>query len=343
MGLTFFLFCGILWRSGDNASSVPKGSNSMVTSMIKQYWKLIILFTVVGAAVSFGMSLAQKPVYVAESRLLIRYIQTSGVDAYAASRAAGKIAQVFVEVSKTALFLEKVLETQFGKNLPVPQQSDPIARKKFWEKTIEVSTGINSSLVRVRAYSDNPVYPKKYVEAVSYVLLTSGDEFHGADGLVSVRLVDGPVSFQKPILTSVIVHGISGTFLGALIGLAISGLRCALQSMRTSSGGDRTVVGSSQSSQRAQERLMDQRHVNELGTRSETRTSGQTVLVGSARDAALNVSRAAPSEPRPEPLEDQQTQVREYQLTKSTGAVVRTVFDDLKRFGLDQAKLTFES
>lgn len=316
----------------------------MLATIIKHYWKLILIFTVVGASASFGLSLAQKPVYVAESRLLIRYIQTSGVDAYAASRAAGKIAQIFAEISKTELFLEKVLESQYGQDLPVPPQSDLIARKEFWEKTIDVSTGIDSSMVRVRAYSDNAVDPKRYVEAVSYVLLTSGEEFHGANGLVSVKLVDGPVSFKKSILSSVIVYGISGMFLGALIGLMLSGLLFAVQSMSKLSEADRTVVvASNQISQRAQQQLPDQQYVSELQTAPGVKVSSAIPTVEQIIKTAPNVSQVVQNESLTQSLNHQQTQTREFQLTKPTGSVVRTVFDDLNRLGLDPAKLSVEA
>ncbi len=315
----------------------------MLVRIISKYWKLILIFTVVGASASFGLSLAQKPVYVAESRLLIRYIQTQGVDAYAASRAAGKIGQIFAEVSRTELFLEKVLETPYGKDLPVPPQSDLISRKEFWEKTIDVSTGIDSSMVRVRAYSDDPHDPKRYVEAVSYVLLTSGAEFHGANGLVSVRLVDGPVSFKKSVVSSVAMFGIGGLFLGALIGFMVSSLLFAIRSMGTQTDENRVCIAISNSDIEAtQKPFFNERSVGVLQPEPESNREKNGLMAESMIDTAPShiVSK---KELLPKSSENAQTQKREFQLTKPAGSVVRTVFDDLQRLGLDPKQLTMNS
>lgn len=318
--------------------------NHMLATIISKYWKLILIFTVVGASASLGLSLSKKTIYVAESRLLIRYIQTQGVDAYAASRAAGKIAQIFSEVSKTDLFLDKVMATPFAKKLDIPFKDDPVARKEFWDNTISVTTGIDSAMLTVKAFSENPNDPKPYVEAVSNVFLTSGEEFHGADGLVSVKLVDGPIVYKKSILPTLIMNCVGGLFLGCLIGFLIASLFVAIQSLQNSQSKEGSAVGAKNVVARVDSSPKE--HVSRNTENESPRKSAPK----NDRVDAVPVSTSISSQEREASVPEQQAKSDdrvpsevEYHLSKSSGPLLRTVFDDMKRLGLDPKQLTLNS
>lgn len=297
----------------------------MVTKILQSHWKLLLLFGFFGAAASFGLSLAKEPLYSAEARILIRYLQTQGVDAYVASRAASKIGQTLGEVVNTELFLQKVLKTPFVQGIEFPPLTDPVARRSFWQNSIDVSVGIDSNILRVSAYAKKPQDAKDIVQAVTYVLLTQGDEFHGAGNLVSLTQVDAPLLIPSPIRSYLLVNSIFGLLLGVLIWFMVS-LTILMVSSRRVRIPQKGVVPVAPEPPLVPVQQPEQRELSQE-VKNAQEAMRKLAEVASARvnsEYALNGQKPFPVSPPPE-------------------GFIHTIFDDLVKLGLDVKKLTVEA
>lgn len=300
----------------------------MLLKILQSSWKIILAMAVFGSALSLGFTLAKEPLYTAESRVLIRYIQTAGIDAFTASRAAGKIGQTFSQVAHTELFLQKVMKTPYVSAVAFPSGSDPAARRRFWKDTVKVSVGIDSSIVNIKAYSQNPEDAKNIVEAVTYVYMTQGEEFHGADGLVSLIQVDTPAATRSPVRPQIVMSALSGLLLGMLFGFLAGCVRIAFS------------VGFAV--------------VPSVVQQSAQRVAGRPVRreKEGIREKVSDAPKAEESSKLEQPrllervVEQRVEEPAVRQADRLGGRrdhVVRTIFDDLVRLGLDPNRLTVEA
>lgn len=173
---------------------------------------IVITFLVV---VIFSTMMPQK--YEASAKLLIVQKQVVGQDAYLASKSAEKIGMIFSEVVYGTSFFNKIWNT--GIDIGSEWGTTEKERREIWKDAVEVGMVPRTSIFEIKTYSISRTQATRLTEAVSYVLLTHGNDYHGAGDQVIVKLIDGPIISERPVKPNIAVNALAGLLAGIIIGL----------------------------------------------------------------------------------------------------------------------------
>lgn len=184
----------------------------------KNYWYVVALFIVASVVLSFLGSIIQTPKYLSTVKLLVIQRQFGGYDAYSASKSAETIANTLSKMVYTTSFFEKTQKTNFAPK--VDFSADAEKRKKEWQKMVVASPGSDGSL-SVSVYHPNREVAESYALSVSYVLVNNGQEYHGGNEQVEIKMVDQPQSSGKPATPVLWQNMILGFMAGALLSTSL--------------------------------------------------------------------------------------------------------------------------
>lgn len=186
------------------------------TSTLLYGWKYITGLATAGLILSLLVSFIQPLRYSSSVRLLILQDVGAAVDAYTASRSEERIAQDLSTIVYTTTFFDQVLSAGFSVD-PRGFPSQDNKRRQAWAKAVDTSVSHGTGLLTITAYHTDVRQAEQIARAVSFVLTQHVNEYTSG-GNVQVKLIDAPLNSRWPVKPDLIANGLSGLFLGGLIG-----------------------------------------------------------------------------------------------------------------------------
>lgn len=190
-------------------------------TILKKQWKLLVTATIVVGVLIFIFSAIEPPKYKTSSTILIIQNQGGSIDSYTASKSAEQLGNVFTKVIHTSSFMESVLKSSF--DVKDVFGADQLSRKKVWDKSVEPIMVNDTGLLEINVYADNKEQSGLLAQAVNGVLTTRGQYYHGGGADIRIKVVDDPITFDKPAEPRVLVNTIFGSILtfAALAGVLL--------------------------------------------------------------------------------------------------------------------------
>ncbi len=195
-----------------------------MSHLILKHSRLILLWALLIAVLSGGVSWLFPKQYSAESRVIIISRDKNGVDPYTQAKSAQQIGENLSQVMKTTDFYAKVGESapeifseSNWKSLSIREQ------RKKWEKDIHGEMAYGTSLLKITGYGASQVKAAALSKAVTQTVVTHGWEYVGGD--VAIKEVDSALVSRLPARPNLILN--------IAVGFAVGGLLAALWVVRS--------------------------------------------------------------------------------------------------------------
>lgn len=185
-------------------------------SLLAKHYKLVLLWALIFAAFSAGVSLLFPTYYSAESTVLIISRDRSVGDPYVQSKSAELIGETLSRVMQTGDFYNKVMDqssVSFDKS--VWQNLSPRDLRKNWVKNVQAQVVYGTSLLTIRAYSRSVNDAINFTNAVTQTAVSRGWEYVGSD--VTFKIVDNPVSSPWQTRPNLLLNIIIGFVVGLVL------------------------------------------------------------------------------------------------------------------------------
>ncbi|MBU1178317.1 hypothetical protein KJ903_03805 [Patescibacteria group bacterium] len=190
------------------------------TTLLKKYWYLVVIVVVLVTIGSFVISIVQKPEYRSSVRVLVIQKQAGQLDAYTAARSAETVAGILSKMIYTSTFFDQVMDAGF-KVEKSDFSNDLEKRKQEWEKAVVTRVVEDSGTLEVNVYDQDQRQAEQLAYAIAYVMISKGDQYHGGAGQIEIKMVDNPVTSDKPVRPNVMRNTGAGFLLGLLASLSI--------------------------------------------------------------------------------------------------------------------------
>jgi len=190
------------------------------TQLLKKYWYIVVVVVVFMTIASFVVSVIQKPEYRSTVKLLVIQKQEGQLDAYTAARSAETVAGILSKMIYTSTFFDQVMSAGF--NIKKDSFSNnPEEKKKDWKKTVDTRVIEDSGTLQISIYDTNKHQAEQLAYAIAYVMIDKGKEYHGGETQIEIKMVDAPITSEKPVRPSVLRNTGAGFILGLLVSLSI--------------------------------------------------------------------------------------------------------------------------
>ncbi|HNW09455.1 MAG TPA: hypothetical protein PK619_03900 [bacterium] len=182
-------------------------SNNLKTALV-----IAIAITII----SLGVNLFQPPKYQSSSKLLI-VINQENIDNYSAIRTAGYVAEILSEVAYSSSFVDNVLKSEF--NVQNDFGNSPQQREKNWKKTVTIKTQEDKGIIIIDTFHTNRNQADNLNQAVTYLLSTRHQLYHGLGNRVAIKVINAPVTPEKWAQPKILRNSLLGLAAGLIVGL----------------------------------------------------------------------------------------------------------------------------
>lgn len=194
--------------------------NNNLLQIMKRQWKLVLAVVILGAVASLIISLVQKPLYRTSAEVLVIPNNAATVDAYTAAKSAEQLALTFSEISYTNSFMDSVLAESSVELDSL--QATAWQRKKNWEKVIDTKVVDDTGFLRINVYAPDKRQSALLARSVTSILTETGTDYLGSDTAASIKLIDGPITYDRVAKPNLWQNMLLGTVLGLLAGIGIA-------------------------------------------------------------------------------------------------------------------------
>lgn len=189
---------------------------SHVSHTILKHLKLIIVWGVLLAIVTGGVSMLFPKQYSADGQVLVISRDRSGVDPYTQAKSAERIGENLAQVMRTSDFYDKVMElTTYPFDKSRWNQLSEREQRKKWREDVQASVVYGTGLLNVRVYSFNKSDVYNLAMAVTQTVASRGWEYLGGD--VTLKVVNTPLVSRWPARPNILLNMIIGFVAGVLL------------------------------------------------------------------------------------------------------------------------------
>ncbi|MBI3626459.1 hypothetical protein HY224_00230 [Candidatus Uhrbacteria bacterium] len=182
--------------------------------ILQSRWKVLIWFTVMTLAVSFVFSSIQTPKYRSSVQILITQKYGYNTDVYSAEKFTEYLSNLLKEVIYSKSFFDQVMTSGFGvKN---DFSSEPEKRAKEWGRVVNTKVISNTGIISVNVFHPERDQADRIANAISFIMVTKSDQYHGAGQQVLVKVIDGPTTTLKTVVPNWPLNMGVGLLLGIL-------------------------------------------------------------------------------------------------------------------------------
>ena len=192
---------------------------NIYTKVLKKYWYIFLIIVVLTTSASFGFSIYAEQEYKSTVKLLVIQQQAQGIDAYTAARSAQTVAEVLSKIVYTSSFFDKVLTSGF--NIKDNFGQDPEDRMEEWERRVQTQLTGETGTIQVNVYNTDPKQAEQIAFGIAYVMINSGQQYHGGGNQIEIKMVDLPITSEKPVRPNVVQNTLAGFALGVLLSAVI--------------------------------------------------------------------------------------------------------------------------
>lgn len=179
---------------------------------LKQYWAILVIFTLLFSIAGFGISIFQLQKYESTVQLLVIQKYGDQFDAFTAKRSAETVAETLSTIVYTSTFMNQALLTPID-DLKDNFPKDLKERKKAWKKEINAKL-LEAGNFQITVYDPNHDQAEKLAYAIAYTLVTKGNQYHGGGQQVEIKMVERPITSNNTVYPNIYLN----TFLGFIVG-----------------------------------------------------------------------------------------------------------------------------
>jgi capsular polysaccharide biosynthesis protein len=185
--------------------------------MFKKHWQFILFITLFITALTLGLSFLVPTKYRSQARVLVVQQYGLGVDPYNLAKSTEYFTNLLAEVVPAKVFFDEVLngDEQIDQSFFSPR---PEKREKQWRKMVSVRPTGDTGILTISVYHPSSGQAGAVASSITKVLTTRGGLFHGAGDRLSIRVIDEPITSEKPVQPRIALN----TILAGLIGLFFS-------------------------------------------------------------------------------------------------------------------------
>lgn len=190
--------------------------------ILRKYWVLIVVTTVVGLAAGLGLSFLMTPEYQSKTQLYVS-VRSDGStgDLMQGANYSRQIVNSYVTVVSSSAVLDPVVE-ELGLDMTSSQLANYVT----------ASSPSDSALINITASSSEPEQAAKIAETVgesfkNVVLTQLEPEANGASQVSLTTTQDALVS-QSPVSPNILINTALGVLLGFAVGFGVAILRTVL-------------------------------------------------------------------------------------------------------------------
>lgn len=175
---------------------------------------LIIIFILIVATAC--LTLIQPLKYSSSTQILVVQNYSEAIDSYNSAKSTQYLSGILAEITQSTLFFNDVMESGF--NIKDDFSKNEQKRKKQWQKTVNSKTISDTGIVSINVYHENKYQAEQIARAVSYILKTKHNKYHGRGDNVSVRIIDQPIISNWPVKPNIAVNLILSIIFGLIAG-----------------------------------------------------------------------------------------------------------------------------
>jgi capsular polysaccharide biosynthesis protein len=182
---------------------------------LKLYKNMIVKICLAVVVLAVVVSLFMPQQYRAQTKLLIIQHQSLSLDAYLAAKSAEKVSKVLSEVVHSSSFFDEIWQAGF--NIGSDWGQTDKQRRKLWEKRVDLNSISQTSLIEVNTYHTDRASAEQLAQAMIYVLVEKGAQYHGGGDQVEIKLIDKPIVSNYPVRPNLVQNAISALLIGLVI------------------------------------------------------------------------------------------------------------------------------
>lgn len=186
--------------------------------ILRRNTRAIVRAALLGAILAIAFSFLLPREYSSTARLLVIPRSVGGTDPFTAIKSAERISDNLAQIIETTSFFDRVTHAGFFIDQSV-FSADEQKKRRQWSRMVDTTVSRGSGILTVRVYHSDRDQATQIVQAISYVLTTSGWEYIGGDLLI--RLLDAPLASRFPARPNFAGNAVSGFIVGAALGAGI--------------------------------------------------------------------------------------------------------------------------
>lgn len=195
------------------------GQNQNIFKALKKQWSLIVFITLLVLLLTTVLTIVQPFEYRSSVQFLV--LPNYDNENFAAGQGPQKTSQYYSDVLSrviyTSSFFDHVSATNSGiKNQFSASEED---RKKEWKKAVKTKVIGDTGIIAVDVYAKSKADAGKIASSIAYVLSQKSQIYHGLEGGLDVKIIDGPYTSDNIKRPNIYINLAVGFILGLTISI----------------------------------------------------------------------------------------------------------------------------
>ncbi len=190
-----------------------------ISDFSKKDKRNIILIAVVVLLLTVIFSFLAPLKYRSSSQLLVKQDYKEGSDPYNLSKSTQYISDILAEVVYSSSFFNEVIYSGYNINKDYFSANEQ-RRKKQWANTVSAHAISDMGIIAIDVYHKDKTQADQIAQAISYILKTKHNLYHGRGDNVSIMIIDNPITSNFPVKPNIIINIILALVFGIALGVA---------------------------------------------------------------------------------------------------------------------------
>ena len=178
----------------------------------------IIVIVVVFILLSAVLTFTQTFKYESGFKMLVIHNFGTNTDPYVASKSNEYLSGILAKVIYSNSFFEKVNKAGFKINKDYFGKGTEEKMKK-WEKTVAAKNIGDSGMISVAVYHPDSYQAEQIARALAFSMQASHQLYHGYGENVTIKIIDEPLTSEKPVKPNIILNFSGAIVLGLILSL----------------------------------------------------------------------------------------------------------------------------
>lgn len=190
-----------------------------ISDFSKKDKRNIIVISIALLLLTIIFSILSPLKYRSSSQLLVKQDYKEGADPYGLSKSTQYLSDILAEVVYSTSFFNEVMSS--GYNIEKDYFSvNEQRRKKQWGKTVSAHAISDTGIIAIDVFHKDKSQADQIAQAISYILKTKHNLYHGRGDNVSIMIIDSPITSNWPVKPNIIVNIILALVFGIALGVA---------------------------------------------------------------------------------------------------------------------------
>lgn len=185
---------------------------------LKKRWKSVLFLANLTVFLGLGLSLIQPFLYKTSFSLLIIQDTKESSNIYSSIESSDKLANLLKIMVKTSDFQNSIINSDFNINKD-DFSDDEATKRKEWNKMIKIGIIPGSGIVNFDVYYKNRLGAEEYAKAIVSSIVNDGAQIYGGSKSIKFKVVNSPLTSNKPATPNILLNGILSLFIGLLSSL----------------------------------------------------------------------------------------------------------------------------